>query len=580
MLKPAPPKHVWITEAYEREAVARFSQKAAIPPLPALILWKRGYRDSQAVEHFLNPSLEHLHDPFRMPDMNRAVERLIMAREKNEKILIHGDYDVDGITAAALMIRGLGRLGIDSQPYLPHRLNDGYGLSEKSIQVAHQSASNLILTVDCGITAVNEALKASVSGIDLIITDHHEPSDELPCAVAVLCPKRTDSVYPFSELAGVGVAYKLLTALYLELNLSLDELNADLDLVALGTIADLVPLINENRVFASLGLEQISRTKKIGLQALIESANLSKKSITATAVGFGLAPRLNASGRMANAELGLKLLLSSNKAEAKAIAYQLDEFNKQRRVVEAHILKDAEQMAERQINEMNPRVLVCHHRSWHEGVIGIVASRLVEAFGRPAILFADKEAYLKGSGRSVKGFNLHDALSAVRENITSFGGHEAAAGIVLEKHKLRDFTLAINKYADDCSEDVFASKLFLDAEVQLDELCEETKSFFHKFRPFGIGNKAPCFASRNLEVVGTPRVFGRNHIKFTVRSDNVTLPVIMYGGADLILSLEPARPNALDLAYRLSSDDYWGVSRTQLLARDLIINHSHGEQNA
>ncbi len=541
--------------------------------MPALVLWRRGYRDEESVKRFLNPSLGHLHEPFGLPDMERAVERLLDAQRRGDRVLVHGDYDVDGVTGTALLLRGLHRLGIDADFYLPHRMKDGYGLTAKAIDAAKESGASLILTVDCGITAVEEARMAGKAGIDLLITDHHEPGENLPQALAVVDPKRGDSTYPFAELAGVGVAYKLLEALSRRLGEPLEPLQADLDLVALGTIADVAPLIGENRVFARFGLEEISKASKPGLAALLEVSRLAGKSITATNVAFGLAPRLNASGRMADSKQALELLLSTDLEEARSLAVKLDQHNRNRRQTEDVILEQARILAEHEIKERNPRVLVCYRSDWHEGVIGIVASRLVDDYYRPTILLAEKEGRLKGSARSVPGFHLYEALLAVREYLVTFGGHEVAAGLVMEKAKLKDFTQAINEHAATYPGSVFEPRLRLEAEVELGDFDSETREFFERFRPFGMGNPQPCFATSGLEVVGTPRVFGRDHLKFTVRKDKTTVPVLAFGKSELILKLEPGRKEALDVAYRIAEDSYWGKKGMQLIAKDLKLRY-------
>jgi len=563
----------WISESVDDRLVRDFASHQGIPYLPALVLWKRGYRDEDAVTRFLNPSLEHLHDPYGLPDMERGVERLLDARSKGEKVLVHGDYDVDGVTGTALLVRGLARLGIGADFYLPHRMREGYGLSAKAIDAAKEHQTSVILTVDCGITAIEEALLAKEAGIDLVITDHHEPGEEWPEALAVVDPKRADSTYPFAELAGVGVAYKLLAALSGRAGESLDALNQDLDLVAIGTIADVASLIGENRVFVSFGLQHIPKTDKVGVKALLDVSRLSGKPITASNVAFGLAPRLNASGRMADALEALRLLLTTDPLIAQSLALKLDHLNRNRRQTEDLILEEARILAEHQIRETDPRVLVCYRPNWHEGVIGIVASRLVDDFYRPTIMFAEKEGRLKGSARSVHGFHLYDALVAVREHLVTFGGHEAAAGLVLEKAKLARFTQAINEHAMGYPREVFEPRLYLEAEVQLGDLDAETTACFERFRPFGVGNPGPSFATRGLEVVGTPRVFGRNHLKFTVRKDKTTMPVLAFGKSDLILKLEAGRKEAVDLAYRIAEDSYWGKKRMQLIAQDLKLRY-------
>jgi single-stranded-DNA-specific exonuclease len=567
----------WVCEPVDDQSIKDFAGRQGLTYLPALVLWKRGYRDEDSVRRFLNPSFEYLYDPFKLPDMERAVERLLDAQRGGERVLVHGDYDVDGVTGTALLVRGLHRLGIDADFYLPHRMKEGYGLTTRAIDAAKERKTKVILTVDCGITAIEEARMAGKAGIDLLITDHHEPGENLPQAVAVVDPKRGNSTYPFAGLAGVGVAYKLLEALSRRLGESSEPLQADLDLVALGTIADVAPLIDENRVFARFGLEEISKASKPGLAALLEVSRLAGKSITATNVAFGLAPRLNASGRMADSKQALKLLLSTDLEEARSLAVKLDQHNRNRRQTEDAILEQARILAEHEIKERNPRVLVCCRPDWHEGVIGIVASRLVDDYYRPTILLAEKEGRLKGSARSVPGFHLYEALLAVREYLVTFGGHEAAAGLVMEKAKLKGFTQAINEHASSYPERVFEPRLRLEAEVELGDFDSETREFLERFPPFGMGNPEPCFATRELEVVGTPRVFGRDHLKFTVRKDKTTVPVLAFGKSEFILKLEPGRKQALDVAYRIAEDSYWGKKRMQLIAKDLKLRYEPEE---
>ncbi len=564
-------KPLWILEPVDEDAISRLSSEARLPFLAALVLYRRGYRDIISVERFRNPSLDHLHDPFLLEGMKPAVERLVKAKERGEKVLIHGDYDVDGVSATALLIKGFERIGIGAEYYLPRRIEEGYGLSARAIEEAKRINASLILTVDCGVTAIEEAQLALRAGIDLIVTDHHEPGEQLPEALAVIDPKRADSKYPFSELAGVGVAFKLLAALTTSLKGSLDLVYEDLDLVALGTIADVAPLIGENRVFARFGLGKITQAINPGIKALLDISNLKGKTVTSQNVAFALAPRLNASGRMSDALSALKLLITRDEEEAGILALELDKHNTVRKETESAILETARILAEREIMERNPRVLVLHRSGWHEGVIGIVASRLVDDYYRPVILFADKDGKLKGSGRSIPGFNLHDALFSVRSHLESFGGHAAAAGLVMERNELKSFTGAINECALSYPQDLFEPKLRLDAFVELNELAGELKDALEVFKPYGVGNPEPCFATRGLEVVGTPRVFGKDHLTFTVRKGETIMPVMAFGGAELVLSLESGLKDALDIVYRINEDNYWGKKMLKLVARDIKL---------
>ncbi|MBN2380690.1 single-stranded-DNA-specific exonuclease RecJ [candidate division WOR-3 bacterium] len=558
----------WVIEDVEEIKVKALAGELKMPYLPALILWKRGYRDASSVEKFLNPRLEDLFDPFLIPDMDKGIERLLQAKASGEKVLVHGDYDVDGVSATALLVRGFERLGIKAEPYLPHRIREGYGLSVKSIDKAKETGASLILTVDCGTSAIDEASQVEASGLDLIVTDHHEAGEVLPKALAVINPKREDSEYPFPELAGVGVAYKLLKGLYQKAGESAGS--EDLDLVAVGTIADVVPLREENRILAWHGLKQLKRTRKPGLKALLEACSAGER-ITSYNVAFGLAPRLNASGRMGDANQALELLLTEDDALAGSLTHELTELNEVRKKVEAEILDQAIILAERQVNEVNPRVLVCHGQGWHEGVIGIVASRLVERFFRPVVMLASSEGMLKGSARSIPGFHLHDALVATSEFFEDFGGHEAAAGMVMNKIKLKPFIKAINEYAEKIPAEIFLPRLHLDAKIELADINDATRECFERFRPFGEGNPEPLLATFGLEVVGNPRVLGQKHLKFTVRKDSKVAPAVAFGASELILELESGKKDALDLAYRIDEDTYWGKKTLKLIAEEVLV---------
>lgn len=567
----------WVFEDIPGEKIKDLAKQLGLPYLLVVVLWKRGLRDEISIKRFLNPSEEILHDPFLLPDMESAVTRLLAARDRNEKILVHGDYDTDGISGTALLIRGLARLGFNAGFYLPHRIRDGYGLSIKSIEEAKRINASLILTVDCGVTAIEESRILKEEGFELVITDHHVPLESLPEAAAVVDPKRKDSRYPFQELSGVGVAYKLLAALSSQVKNCDYDVNDDLDLVALGTIADVVPLKEENRFFAKFGLERLSESDKPGVSSLLEIAKMKGKAATSSNVAFGIAPRLNASGRMADGLMALRLLLTDEETEAKKLVTELDKHNNLRKQTEDAMLEDARVLTESIMAEPSTKVIICKSPEWHEGILGIVAARLVDEFYRPVILFTEKDGVLKGSARSIPGFHIFEALYSARDTISNFGGHEAAAGLVLQQTRFKAFNESINAYASSIPEEVFIQKLNLDAEIELSDIDDEIRNGINKLSPFGIGNPEPCFMTRGLEIVGNPRVFGKNHLAFTVRKSGATFPVMAFRKADLILTLEPGKKGALDIAYEIAEDNYWGKNTVKLIAKDIHLN-IHSEE--
>ncbi|MFB0508889.1 MAG: single-stranded-DNA-specific exonuclease RecJ, partial [bacterium] len=410
-------------------------QQIGLPKLALNLLYRRGYKDKSAIEEFLNPSLARLHNPRLLPDMEKAVERVIAAIKKKERILVYGDYDVDGTCGTALLVRVLNKIGANVSFYIPHRAKEGYGLSESGVIFAKENDFSLIITTDCGTTDFNEIEMAKNAGIDVIVCDHHEPKDTLPKALAIINPKRHDTNYPFRELAGVGVSFKLAWALLSATGNTKEDLIEHLDLVALGTIADIAPLLDENRALAKFGMLKIKDTNKVGLRALLKTAGLSGKMITPYEIGFMLGPRINASGRISEAGKAVELLITEDGKRAAAIAQELDLENQKRQKIEEEILIKASERVER-MDLDKKRFLVLADENWHEGVVGIVASRIVERFYRPTILIALKEDKGKGSGRSIPGFHLYQALKSCEDHLLGFGGHKYAAGLTISRENI------------------------------------------------------------------------------------------------------------------------------------------------
>lgn len=565
----------WISpEPVDFNLISELSRSANISPLVARILISRGLVSADQVRRFLSPSLEDLGDPFVMADMESAVACLQAAVASGRRLLIYGDYDVDGITGAALLFRAISEFTPHVSCYLPNRAREGYGISTVGIDEARRRGAELIISVDCGITAQAEVAYAKSLGIECIITDHHETRDGLPPAAAVLNPKRPDCTYPYKELSGVGVAYKLLQAFFLRNSLPLSKLEEHLDLVALGTVADIVPLTGENRILAKFGLERLRQSTKPGLQALLEVSGLQGRPLESSHIVFILGPRLNAAGRMGDAHSSLALLTTEDPQRAQEIAIQLEAENRRRKEVDDLILSQAVELVGKEVDLNDERVIVLASEEWHQGVIGIVASRLVERFYRPAILISLDGGVGKGSARSIPAFHLHQALRNCSHLLVGYGGHKYAAGLVIDSGCIPDFRSEINRLARETLtyEDLVPSQS-LDAEVELDTLDFTLAQSFSAFAPFGPGNRHPVLASRDLKVVGSPYRVGNNHLKFKVRSQSGPHRIYESIGFSLGEMLEEIDDPAasLDLAYVLEENEWQGRKKLQLRIKDIKV---------
>ena len=419
------------------ENIRSLQNSTNISPILAQLLYERNVDSPEKVQEFLNPDLDQLHDPFLMQGMEKAVSRITAALRDGENILIYGDYDVDGITGVSVLYEAIFKLGGKVSFYIPSRITDGYGLSLEGILLAEKNGVNLIITVDCGITAVEEVSFAKSKGIDVVVCDHHEPADQIPDGYAVLDPKLKDCPYPFKELAGVGVAFKLLQALYQSLGYGLPDLMQFLDLVAIGTAADIVPMIDENRILVKYGLERINTKPRHGLFALLESSSLLGRELDVSLIVFVIAPRINAVGRMSNAKKAVHLMTSSSLQQSRNIARVLETENKMRRDVDETTCQEAITFAEEQIERDNAKILVLAKEGWHPGVIGIVASRIMEKFNRPTILISIRDGVGKGSARSTSNFDIYSALKGVENVLDNFGGHKYAAGLTVKEENIQ-----------------------------------------------------------------------------------------------------------------------------------------------
>ncbi|MCS7049665.1 MAG: single-stranded-DNA-specific exonuclease RecJ, partial [Verrucomicrobiae bacterium] len=520
---------------------------AHLPRPIAAVLWHRGIHDRESAERFLHPRLSHLRDPLALPGMTAAVARVLRAIDDREPIVVYGDYDVDGITACALLTKAFRVLGAQTAYFLPRRLDEGYGLSRSALQrCCRQHRPRLLIAVDCGIASVQEVAHLQATDTDVIILDHHEPGSQLPPATAVVNPKLEAGHAP---LAAVGVAFKLIHALAKTRPAyrAMLDLRALLDLVALGTIADLVPLIGENRIVARHGLQQLADTNRVGLRALCELAAVHPP-ITPGHIGYRLGPRLNAAGRLADAEAALELLLTEDAARARQLATLLNEHNAARQQVEETIFRNARVQAERAA-ETGARVLVVADPTWHVGVIGIVAARLMQEFYRPVIVIG---AGGKGSARSIPGFSIIAALRACDRWLSNYGGHELAAGLTVQPTHEAALQSELDAYAATAlPAEEWQPKLHLDAELSLGDLNEELFQRLKDLEPFGVENPTPCFVTRRVQVRGTPTVLGKSHLRFSVTDGQRTLPAIWWGHADHELPR-----GAFDLAFEAETENY------------------------
>ena len=559
--------------------VNQLATELNLPPVVTKILVARGLKTKSEAEKFLTPSLADMQDPFILMGMEKGVERIIQALRDKEKIMIFGDYDVDGITATSLLFLVLNKLGAEVTYYLPNRLIEGYGLSEEGITEAERRGVRLIVSVDCGITAIDEVTYAKDRGIDTIITDHHEPQQILPQASAIINPKATGQDYRGGELSGVGVAFKFAQAILRRLGQDESELEDHLDLVALGTAADIVPLVGENRILTKLGMDQISRTTKPGLKSLIFVSGILGQKIGTGQVVFILAPRINAVGRLGDAELAIKLLTTKDEHKAAEMARVLDEENRRRKHIDETTLEEALELIEQNVDLASDKAIVLASSGWHQGVIGIVASRLVERFHRPTIMISIDGEEGKGSARSIPGFHLYDALKECEEFLLKYGGHKYAAGLSISPDKIHPFRDKFKKVTNGklTPEDMIP-RLLIDSELQLDQINPELVRILELLAPFGPQNMRPIFLTRNLHLWGEPYVVGNNHLRMRVKTggakgakESQVFDCIGFGMGDMIKPLTMSGIR-VDLAYVVETNFWNDTYKIQLRIKDLKIS--------
>jgi len=541
-----------------------FNAELSVSPVIAQILINRNIRTIKAAEEFLFGEVSLSSDPWIMKDMARAVQRVEKAVQKKEKILVYGDYDVDGVTSSALLSDVFEKLGANFEVFIPNRLEEGYGLDTGAILKFAKKGISLIVTVDCGINSREEVQEANARGIDVIITDHHEVRGPRPAAFAAINPHQDDCDYPFEQLAGVGVAYKFARALMKGRE---DAVDNHLDLVALGTVADVVPLNGENRVLVKKGLKRLRRTTKPGLKALMEVSGLDPEKVNSRHIGFVLGPRINAMGRLGTAEVALDLLLCKDPNEARELAGILEKENRRRRDIEKDVLDQAIQKAEKEVDLTKDKVIVLADSAWHAGVIGIVAARLTQMYNKPAVLISLTDNHGKGSARGIKGFNLFEAISRAGEHLIGFGGHKAACGIKIEKEKIDLFRKNLNLVAPECFENEEESREFLiDYDIPFARITARLIDELEMLAPYGPENREPVFATSDLEIKNTPRNIGKNGIKFLVKRGNLTYEAITFKKNEIP---KPSAGDVVNLAFSPSINSWGGYDSIQLNIKDL-----------
>lgn len=564
----------WVySEPSRAEYAYNLQQELKIPAEIAQLLSLRGINNYEQAKSFFRPEKKSLHDPFLMKDMEKAACRLSDAIRNHHKVVIYGDYDVDGTTAVSIMYTFLQRFGLDVDYYIPHRFKEGYGINPDGIKYSIEKNADLIVSVDCGITAIEEARYAKEQGLDLIICDHHNVGDQLPDALAVLDPKRHDCNYPFDGLSGAGVGFKLVQATTQKLGLPESVAHQFLDLVAISIASDIVPIVDENRILMRMGLELINTSPRTGLRALLNKINLPIGNITTSSIVFSIGPRINAAGRMGDATSAVELMITNDETEAARYANELESINSTRKDTDTETMTQAMDMIDREFNLDNLSAMVLHNPEWHLGVIGIVASRLVDAHYRPAIMLSTVDGKIKGSARSIKGFNIYDALKECEDLLEQFGGHEFAAGLTMDICNLEEFRSRINRIAQDIlTDNDFTPEIEIDSDLELSKIDVKFWKLLTQFEPFGPGNSRPVFVSRDVCVEGVPTIVGNGHLKMKVKQNgSPVFDAIGFNMHHYEPHLRNCRHDKVDLAYVLE-ENFWNGRRTiQMRLKDIHI---------
>lgn len=563
-------KKYWTYDVVDEEKIAFFSENLNIKPITGKILLNRGIDDLKKANIFLNPDINQLHDPFLLKDMDKAVQRIQTAINNGESIWIYGDYDVDGVSSTSIMVKYFQSIEYPVSYYIPDRMEEGYGINKEAIEKICREGGNLIITVDCGITSVEEVKYASELGLDMIITDHHECHGKLPEAYAVVNPKREDCQYPFDMICGCGVALKLIQAMTPP-EIFNESIYHYIDIVAIATVADVVPLIDENRVFVKNGLEYMLDTCNVGIQALLEVCGLKQKKLNAGHIGFVLGPRINAAGRIGTADIAVKLLTSTDYSQAKELALFLDTENRNRQQIEIEIYNEVIRMIEGDSRYQKQKVLVLYGEGWHHGVIGIVASRIVEKYYKPTVILAIEGQEAKGSARSIPGFNIFEAMNCCREIFTKFGGHEQAAGLSLKTEDIEIFREKINSIADKMlTDEDFIPNINCDGILEPREIDDLLIRELEILEPYGLGNPSPKFIYRNANPVEVRAVGSEGkHLKMKIEGEGKTTDTIGFNLGEYADLIRPE--DKVDIVFTPEYNNFNGVTKIQFNLKDLKV---------
>ena len=567
-----------IKEKGDPAVVKQLSNVLGISEALANLMVQRNITTSDEALAFFEPDLGYLHDPFMMKDMNVAVERISTAVKKNEKILVYGDYDVDGTTAVALMYSFLKEQYSNVEYYIPDRYKEGYGVSFQGIDFAFQNNCKIMIALDCGIKAVEKVKYARTKGIDVIICDHHYPGDEIPRALAVLDPKQPGCNYPYKELSGCGVGFKLVHAYSRVHGIPFSRIANYLDLVAVSIASDIVPLTGENRVLAYVGLKQLNESPRTGLKEIIREADVCH-ALTIEDVVFKIGPRINAAGRMEAGSKAVELLISSDTRLATGISKEINSYNIERRNVDRSITTEAMRMISDDLRNVNAKTTVLFNPGWKKGVIGIVASRLIETYYRPTVILTESNGFATGSARSVQGYDLYQAIEACSDLLESFGGHMFAAGLTLKKENIKPFMERFERYVNSTiTEEQLVPRVFIDSELSFTEINEEFYSFLNKFQPFGPENMSPVFVSRNIFDAGSGRMVGSSgeHLKLDLCHESTgqkTFPAIAFSQAEYFEYIKAGKP--IDICYSIEMNEFRGNRNLQLNVRDIKISNEN-----
>lgn len=551
------------------------TKELQINPILVELLIKRGITTAEEANKFLNPNIEDLHNPFLLPDMDKAIKRIEQALGNKERILIYGDYDVDGTTAVALVYKFLRKITSNIDYYIPDRDDEGSGISTQGIDYAVETGVKLIISLDCGIKAIQKVAYAKEHGIEFIICDHHMPDEQLPDAVAVIDAKRPDSTYPYEELSGCGVGFKLVHAFSIQNNYPFSEIEPLLDLVAVSIAADIVPITGENRTLMHFGLKQLNSNPSFGLRGIIDICGLNKKDITVNDITFKIGPRINASGRMMNGKEAVDLMLANDITQARVKAKNIDKYNENRRELDKKTTEEAIDFIETNLDIVEEKIIILYNESWHKGIIGIVASRITERYYRPAVVLTKSGDMISGSARSVKGFDVLKAIEACKDILENFGGHTHAAGLTMKESNFEEFKQRFHSISSfEMEEAVMQPQLTIDAELSLNDITTDLVKELNAFQPFGPENENPIFITSNVLDAGGSKLVGKgfHHIKLELKEETITEPMqgIAFSADAHFKSIKNKEP--FDICYTIEENRHGSVSFTQLMVKDINSN--------